>query len=85
MNLEYTKSSRSVSLGEINNDLLSWMDELTGRMTRHYRLYSTLPPTLPFLLLAREFLLFPSYTGSPVAAYQVGERFPVGKQQAQLS
>lgn len=76
MNLKYTKSSCSVTLGETNNDLLSWMNELTGRMTRHYRLYSPpLPRTLPFLLLAREFLLFPSYTGSHVATAQVGEHF----------
>lgn len=34
MNLEYKESSTSVTLGETNNDLLSWMNELTGRMTR---------------------------------------------------
>lgn len=84
MNLEYTKSSPSVPLGETNNDLLSWMDELSGKMMRHYRLLSTLPPTLQFLLLAKEFFLFPSYTGSHVAASQVGEHFLVVKQQAQL-
>lgn len=75
MNLEYKESSTSVTLGETNNDLLSWMNELTGRMTRTTDFIAPCHHFLSFLLLAREFLLFPSYTGSHVADAQVGEHF----------